>query len=103
MTTNSKKTRAFLESLAGPLTFGMMIRAYLDREDMSQVDLAKKLGVTRGYVSNVVNDRKLVSVHQAIEIARVLGEPEQPYISAAFQDLLRDCGADYEVELKKRA
>ena len=37
----------FLESLVGELTFGGLIEAMRQAEEMSQVDFAKKLGISK--------------------------------------------------------
>ena len=48
----------FLEKKVGPVTVGLLIRAHRTRHDLSQADLADKLGVTIGFISNVCHSLK---------------------------------------------
>jgi plasmid maintenance system antidote protein VapI len=97
MTTNAKK---YLEKIVGPVTFGMLLRSYMEREEINQVELAEIMGVTRGYISNIVNERKKVSIDKAFEISIALGESQKIYIETAINDSLRESGINCNVELK---
>lgn len=80
----------FIEELnGGPLTFGMVVRAFRTRNDMSQDELAEELGFSKAYVSDIETGRKHVSVHQARYIAVQLGESENHFLRIWMQDWLR--------------
>jgi plasmid maintenance system antidote protein VapI len=97
---STKSAMKTLEKMIGPITFGMLLRSYMEREEITQTELAKVLGTTLGYVSNIINDRKKVSLSKAIEIAEILGEPERTYLEVAIEDSLRESGVKCSVELK---
>ena len=97
---STKSARKVLEKIVGPLTFGMLLRSYMEREGITQTELAERLGTTIGYVSNIINERKKVSMAKALEIAITLEEPEKTYVETAIGDALRESGISCKIELK---
>lgn len=96
----SSKTMRFLEKLTGGrLTLGEAIRAIRQCDEIKQIDFAKKLGVTKSYLSDLENDRKEVSPKKAAEFARILGDSEKQFVRLAIQDTLERQGLHYEVHL----
>ena len=65
----------FLESLVGELTFGGLIEAMRQAEEMSQVDFAKKLGISKQHLCDIEKGRKFVSPERAAKFAKILGHP----------------------------
>ena len=98
MTTKSVK---FLEDIVGPLTIGMILESYIDRNDMTQVELAEKLGVTKAFVNNVINGRKKLSISKAVEIARTLKDSEKLYIKAILNQELKGTGLQCEIQINE--
>ena len=70
-----KKTDAmrFLESLVGELTFGGLIEAMRQAEEMSQVISRKKLGISKQHRCDIEKGRKFVSPERAAKFAKILG------------------------------
>ena len=62
MTTNARK---YLEKLVGRLTLGKAIRSIRLGEEESQVEFAKRLGVSKQYLCDLEHDRKIVSARKA--------------------------------------
>ena len=60
----------FFESLVGELTFGGLIEAMRQAEEMSQVDFAKKLGISKQHLCAIEKGRKFVSPERAAKFAR---------------------------------
>ena len=78
-----------MEKMLGPLTFGMYVRSWRGINDWSQVDTAKKLGVTKSRLSDIEAGRSLVSVELARAIAKKLRAPETQAIECCLEDQLR--------------
>lgn len=103
-TRSNAETRKFLEELiGGPLTLGGVIRNTRECDEMSQVDFAKKLGVSKSYLSDLENDRKAVSPKKAAEFARILEDSEKQFIRLALQDMFARQGLHYKVEVRDAA
>jgi transcriptional regulator with XRE-family HTH domain len=103
MSTNTHKssTRKFLEDLrGGPLTFGQMIRSLRVSDEISQVELAEKLHVSRAFLCDIEHDRRLMSAHKAAEFARIMGYSQEQFVAVAIEDQLRNAGMEVHVELK---
>lgn len=86
----------FMESVVGPVTIGMMIRAYRTTNDLTQLQLAKKLKVRVSYVSDLENDRKDISLIQARDIAKKLGESDKLYVRIWMEQKAREAGLDFD-------
>lgn len=102
---NTKKAKSeamkFLEDLnGGTMTFGQMLEAIRVTEEMSQAELARKLKVTRAFICNVENGRKLVSPALAAKIAKVLKYPPTYFVAKAIQDQLSEAGLKFVIDLK---
>lgn len=50
-----------------------MVRKYRRRNEMSQADLADRVGVTRQTIANIERGNYSPSVHLALDICRALG------------------------------
>jgi transcriptional regulator with XRE-family HTH domain len=82
-----------LERLSGgPLTFGEALEAVREREALSQVDLAERMGISRSHLCDLEKGRKLVSPGLAAEYARVLRHSESQFVRLALQDQLARAG-----------
>jgi hypothetical protein len=68
--------------------------------DISQVDFAKKLKISRANLCDLEKERKLVSPERAAKFARILKVPESAMIRMALQDMLRAAYLDYSVEIR---
>ena len=85
-----KKSNAmkFLESLVGKLTFGGLIGAMRQAEEMSQVEFAKKLGISKQHLCDIEKGRKFVSPERAARFAKILRHSEQSFVALALQDIV---------------
>ena len=91
----------FLEELAGgPLTLGAAIEAYRQSWELSQVELARRFGVSRQYLCDVEKGRRLVSASQAAKLARKLGHSEALFIKLAVQDQLNSEGISTKITVE---
>ncbi len=89
-----------LERLSGgPLTFGRALASVRKCEELSQIECAKKLGVSKSHLCDIEKGRKTVSPERAAKWARVLGYPESVFVRLAIQAELDAAGLKYRVEI----
>ena len=69
-------------------------------DEISQVELAKKIGVSKQFLSDIENNRKEVGIAFAKKIASTLEYSIEPLIELLIRDQLRKQDLDYIVELK---
>lgn len=101
MTTKKSETRKFLEKLTGgPLTMARIMKSTRLSEEMTQVEFAKKLGVSKQNLCDIENGRRFVSPQLAAKFAKKLRDSESQFVRIALQDLLRRQGLKYEINLK---
>jgi transcriptional regulator with XRE-family HTH domain len=94
-------TNAFLASLNdGPLTFGQLLAAIRESDELSLAKFASRLGISRQHLHQLESGRKRVSPERAVRFAQVLGYSELYFVQLALQDLIDDAGVDAKVEVK---
>lgn len=81
--------REMIERMVGPLTFGRFVRVWRELKEMSQVDAASKIGVSKSRLSDLESGRRLVSVELARTIAKNFRAPEAQAIECCLRDQLR--------------
>lgn len=76
----------WIESLCGPLTIGATIKAIRRKQfKINQSDLAKKLKISRKYLSDIENDKIIPALELIAKAARILG-----HSSDSFYNILKD-------------
>lgn len=85
------------------MTFGGLVRALRMSDEISQVVLAKKLKVSKQFLSDVEHNRKEVGLSFAKKTAETLDYSIEPLIELLIRDQLRRQDLNYSVELKKVA
>ncbi len=90
----------FLENVVGgPLTFGGLLEAIRLGEDVSQIDFAEKLGLSRSHLCDIEKGRKIVSPERAAKFAKELGYSQKQFVRLALQDQISMAGLDFKVEV----
>lgn len=90
-----------LERLTGgPLTFGKMLQAVREGDELTLEAFAKRLGVSRQNLCDIEKGRKGVSPERAARWARLLGYPEAQWLRLALQAELDAAGLKYRVEIE---
>ena len=92
-----KATQGFWDEM----TFGGLVRALRVSDQISQVALAKKIGVSKQFLSDVEHNRKDVGIEFAKKVSDALGYSIEPLIELLIRDQLRRQHLNYIVELKK--
>jgi transcriptional regulator with XRE-family HTH domain len=106
MTIKSKmteKTLKEIEKITGKLTLGKLIWAIRQADEISQVDFAKKLDITKQHLCDIEHDRKFVSPKLAAEYAEILGYSGHQFIRLALQDLVDRDGLNVHVEITQKS
>lgn len=91
MRTKKKTSDAseFLKALVGSkLTLGNLLLAIRQADDMSQVEFASLLDVSRQYLCDMEHGRRLVSPKAAATFAKKLGYSQQQFVRLCLQDLI---------------
>lgn len=96
----TKLARTVLESMTGAYTFAMFMRSSRTTLDLSQVEMAKKLGITRSSLCDVEQGRVLVSAATAVKYAKKVGFSQLVALEACIQDQLRKAHLHYDVTLE---
>ena len=90
----------FLESLVGELTFGGMVEAMRQAEEMSQVEFAAKLGISKQHLCDIEKGRKFVSPERAAKFAKILGHSERSFVALALRDIVNQGGLKLKVNVE---
>ena len=99
MSTNASK---FLKKLAGEqLNFSNMIYSLRMSDEVSQVELADMIGISKGILCDIEKGRRLPTIEQAKNMAEALGYPVQGFIAILFQDQLKKANLNLTVSLDK--
>lgn len=104
MSTKTCDTLNALEStqdIWDKMTFGGLVHSLRISDEISQVELAKKIGVSKQFLSDVEHNRKDVGIGFAKKISDSLGYSIEPLIELLIRDQLRRQHLNYTVELKK--
>jgi len=90
----------FLEDLLGePLTFGTMLISLRESEAWSQVEMARRLGITSQHLGQVEKGRKAVKPERAARWARELRHSEAHFVALALQAQVDDAGLGMRVSV----
>lgn len=103
MSIKSKTTQATLDKIEKitntKLTFGKLIWAIRQSDEISQVDFAEKLNITKQHLCDIEHGRKSVSPKLAAKYAVILGYSKEQFIRLVLQDLVDREGLNVEVEI----
>lgn len=96
----TRKTLAEVEKITGTkLTLGKLIWAIRQADDVSQVDFANKLDITKQHLCDIEHNRKSISPKLAARYAKILGYSKEQFIRLALQDLVDREGLNVQVEI----
>lgn len=99
----TKDAEAFLNKLlGGPQTFGGLLHSLRLCEELSQVEFAEKLGISRSHLCDIEHGRKLVSPKKAVEYASILKNSKVLFVQTALQDQVNQVCKPYVVKLEKK-
>lgn len=94
-------TIKFLERVSGSkLTLGKAIQSIRLCDELSQVEFAHKLGISRQQLCDIEHDRKILSPKLAAKYATILGYPSSQFIRLALQGMIDRDNLNVVVEIK---
>lgn len=94
-----KKAAKELEKHVGKLTFGKFLRAARTSKGLTQVEMARSLGISKGSLCDIEKGRQLVSPELAVKIAKNAGLSEKLAVQTCLQDLLHRANIKMRVDL----
>lgn len=104
ITKETKASLDFIESLTGSkLTFANNLLAIRHGEEMTQIEFAKQLGITRQYLCDIEHCRRFVSPKMAAEYAEILGYSKNQFVRLCLQDLLDRDGLGMIIDVQNAA
>ena len=104
ITKKSQESLDYIDSLTGgKLTLGNLLLSLRQCEQMSQVDFAKQLGISRQNLCDIEHHRRFVSPKMAAEYADKLGYSKNQFVRLCLQDLLDRDQLCMTVDIKEAA
>ncbi|WP_413294158.1 helix-turn-helix domain-containing protein [Bdellovibrio sp. HCB185ZH] len=93
--------RKYLEkSNDGPITFGQLISSLRKSDEISQVELAERLKISKAHLCDIEKGRRTVSIERAIEFAEVMGYNSISFATRVFEDQARSAGLKVRIHLE---
>lgn len=102
MSTKRRIGTAEIEKEYGPFTFGSLLRSHRLGEEMTQVEMAKFLKLSKQALNDLEHGRKLPSIRRAVQIAKKIGLLEDYIVQLVLQDQIRKEKLNYTVKVSKR-
>ncbi len=79
-------TTSDIEKIYGPLTFGVLLKAHREADDLSQVEMAKKVKLSKQALNDIENGRKIPSISRAVTLAKKVGILPELAVELVLQD-----------------
>lgn len=99
MHTETMDLEKWLTKKMGPLTFAGFLKGARGSKEMSQVAMAKFLGISKSTLCDIEKGRQLVSPALAAKIAKKCQLSVPVAITCSLQDQLRKAKLNYEVRI----
>lgn len=101
----TKKNMSAREALKDIIksSFGDFVRDIRECDELSQIELAKRMRVSRQFIHAIEKNKANISLEMAIKIARALGYPLEAFVEVFLNDLLRKSGINKVVHLEPKA
>lgn len=105
MTTKiTQESLDYLQEIVGErVSIANLIRCIRQCEELSQVDMAEKLGISRQRLCDIENGRSRVSPKLAVKFAKKLDHSVEQFVRFALQDILDRDHVDFIVDVSKAA
>ena len=100
---NTKSLSKMLEKELGPISFGGFLRAARTSRDMTQVEMAKFLKISKSTLRDIEKGRQIVSIELAARIAKRCQLSIPLAVEAAIRDHLKRSKLGLDVRILKVA
>jgi len=95
----SSAIRTLEKMRGGRLTFGKMLESIRKADEISQVELADKMKISKAHLCDLEKGRRPVTLSRAILFAKVLGYSETQFAAKAIEDQVYEAGLKVKVTL----
>lgn len=100
MTTKKSTAIQSLEKIRdGKLSFGKMIESIRKADEISQIELARKMGVSKAHLCDLEKGRRPITFARAIQFAEVLGYSKTQFVAKAIEDQLEEAGLKVKISV----
>ena len=96
--TKSRK-KDYLDAVWDQTTLGGLISALRSCDEVSQKDLAEKIGVSPQFLSSVEHNKKTVGVKFIMKVAKALDYPPEAFLELFVRDWIAKDGPSAEVKI----
>ena len=100
MSIDSDKAIEQLEKIFGYMTFGDMLQSLRKCDEITQVQLAKKMKMSRAMLCDIEKGRRKVNITKAKHFARVMGYSEDVFALHILEDLAHEAGYKVKITLE---
>ncbi len=83
----------------GPLSFAELISIQREDEGLTQVEMAKKLGISKQKLCDFEKGRRIPSAKTAADWAKKLKHPQEVWVQVVLQDQLRKDKLKFKVSV----
>jgi DNA-binding XRE family transcriptional regulator len=102
MSTKSKKIGlGEIEKQFGPLTFGRLLKSHRLGEELTQVEMAKLLKISKQSLNDLEHGRKVPSIRRAVQIAKKMEVMEELVVQLILQDHVRREKLNFTVSVSR--
>ncbi len=98
-----KDATQVFEKLTGPFTFATFILGSRTTLDLTQVQMAKKIGISKAALCEIEKGRTLVSPKAAVRYAKKAGFSVTVALEACLQDQLRKANIKKRIRIEDAA
>lgn len=96
----TEKTVKDMQRMLGvKLTLGKLIWAIRQADNISQMDFAEKLSISKQQLCDIEHNRKCISPKLAAKYAEILGYSKEQFIRLTLQDMVDRDGLNVHVEV----
>lgn len=100
---STKSLTKLLEKNLGPITFGGFLRAARTNKDLTQVEMAKFLKISKSTLCDIEKGRQVVSIELAAKIAKRCGLSVALAVEAAIRDHLSRSKLRLDIQILEAA
>jgi transcriptional regulator with XRE-family HTH domain len=106
MTTKRHKSKArnhILKLRGRKLTFGALLVSVRATDELSQSEMARRLGISRAHLCDVEKERRFVSPERAAHFAKALGYSVAQFVALSLETRLNRMGLNLKIDVKEAA
>ena len=100
---NAIPAEKILDKFIEQINFGEFVKHIRESDEITQVELAKRLNVSKQFVNSVESRKANVSIEMAKKIADSLDYPYHLFVKILLNDMLKKADIKERVELVKKS